>query len=298
MKQGILLLGCLAAGFMAKAQTTKEKFVQYGLLIDRAKTTAAHGDHGRALVIYDSAFSLVPFVGYDYFDAVLNALAAGMDDKANDLLIQATENGFKVESRYDPDLQAFMLSERCMPYLNMRDYMKARWLAHADTAAIRKRKDIGSWEVLIVDSMGSVTKGTDPEAFDRLLAFTKEYGWPTPLNVGSDFYHTQSLLLNQLDGYPDDPRWQQILPYIRSAMDRGALPPDYLAPFQDLSDVAHDRPMTYGELLPFYSNDPSKWYFVDRETLNSNRAAIGRGSIEDLAFRLNLDLSLARFAEP
>ncbi len=229
---------------------------------------------------------------------MINALAAGRDDKANNLLIQATENGFVVEGMYQPDLQAFLLSDRSMPYLNMRDYMKARWLAHADTTAIRKRKDIGSWEVLIVDSIGSVTKGTEPEAFDRLIAFAKEYGWPTPLNVGSAFYMTQNLLLEQLDNYPDNPKWQQVLPYIRSAMDRGALPPDYLAPFQDMEDIKQGVPMTYGIMLSYYREDPSKWYVVDHATLEKNRRSVGLGPIKDFLFRYDLDPSLMRYAEP
>lgn len=56
--------------------------------------------------------------------------------------------------------------------------------------------------------------------------------------------------------------------------------------------------MTYGALLTFNRKETSKWYLVDRATLNANRASVGLGPIEDFAFRTGLDLSKARFAEP
>ncbi|MBZ0207225.1 MAG: hypothetical protein K8H89_12930 [Flavobacteriales bacterium] len=298
MRQAFPFLVLLFGTFAANGQSPKEKFIKYGLQVDRAKTAAAHGRHQQAMAIYDSAFALVPFMAYDYFDAVLNALAAGRDDKANDLLIQATENGFKVESRYDPALQEFLLSERSMPYLNMRDYMKERWLAHADTTMIRKLTKVGSWTILLEDDNGALSYSTDPAAFERLLSLARERGWPTPLNVGSAFYMTQNLLLEQLDNYPDNPRWQQVLPYIRSAMDRGALPPDYLAPFQDMENIKQGKPMAYGILLSYYREDPSKWYVVDHASLEKNRRSVGLGSIEDFLFRYDLDPSLMRYAEP
>ena len=94
------------------------------------------------------------------------------------------------------------------------------------------------------------------------------------------------------------PELKQVLHYIRTAINRGALPPDHLAPFQDMLDVTAGRPMTYGALLTFNRKETSKWYLVDRPTLNANRASVGLGPIEDFAFRTGLDLSKARFAEP
>ncbi|MGV9011488.1 MAG: hypothetical protein ACOH13_02740 [Flavobacteriales bacterium] len=297
MKQVSAFLLLLFTCICCNAQSPKDKFITYGLQKDHAATASAHGEFAQAMAIYDSAFALLPFLGYDYFDAVLNALKAGSDEHANKLLIQGTENGLVVERLYDSTMQAFLMSERCMPYLNMRDYMNARWLAHADTSMIRKVKEVGSYYFLKEENNGNVVQLTDSSAFDRLLALVKGSGWPTPLAVGSLFYRSQSLLFNQLDNYPDSPEWRQVLPYIRSAINRGTLPPDYLAPFKDMADIAAGKPMTYGAMLSYYHDDPSKWYLVDRATLNLNRASVGLGPIEDLAFRNGLDLSQARFAE-
>ena len=97
MKPVIATFPLLLAATFCNAQTPKEKFITYSLQIDRAETAAAHSEHSQAMAIYDSAFALLPFMAPDYFDAVLNALEAGRDDRANDLLIQATENGLVVE---------------------------------------------------------------------------------------------------------------------------------------------------------------------------------------------------------
>jgi hypothetical protein len=298
MKPVIAILSFLFAGSFCSAQTPKEKFITYSLQIDRAETAAAHNEHVQAMAIYDSAFVLLPFMAPDYFDAVLNALAAGSDDRANDLLIQGAENGMSVEGMYDSTLQAFLLSERSMPYLNMREYMKTRWLQHADTAMINMVGNIGDGNLTIEDSNGAIVQVPDTTAFDRLLAMAQKHGFPTPLAVGSNFYIIQSLLFNQLEDYPDSPKWQQILPYIRSAIDRGALPADYLAPFQDMADLAAGRPMSYGVMLSFYRKDPDKWLLVDRKTLAKNRQSVGLGPIEDYVFRWGLDPELVRFAKP
>ncbi|MBK9598999.1 MAG: hypothetical protein IPO60_11940 [Flavobacteriales bacterium] len=298
MKPAIAILSLFLAIPCCNAQTPKEKFITYSLQIERAETAAAHGKHAQAMDTYDSAFALLPFMGYDYFDAVVNALKAGSDERANELLIQGTENGLILKGQYDSTLHSFLQSERCMPYLNMQDYMRARWLSHADTVLMRKLRNVGSWYVMVEDSSGNTVQVTDSSAFVRLMALVKESGWPTPLTVGSDFYRAQSLLFNQLYDYPASPKWQQILPYIQTAMNRGALPPDFLAPFQDMADIDKGKPTTYGVMLAFYSEDPSKWDLVDRATLNKNRASIGLGPVEDFAFRYNIDLSNARFAEP
>lgn len=298
MRSAFVLLTLLSTIAAANAQTPKEKFISYGLQIDRAKTAAVHGQHQKAMVIYDSAFAQVPFMSYDYFDAVLNALEAGSDDRANALLIQGTENGLAVEELYDTTMHAFLMSERSMPYLNMREFMKSRWLAHADTTMIRKLREMGNANTWVVDSNGAMVKLPDTLAFHRTMALAKESGWPTPLTVGSDFYRTQSLLFNHLDHYPDSPEWQMALPYIRSAMARGALPPNYLAPFQDMADVAAGKPMTYGTLLLFYRNDPAKWLLVDPSTLENNRRSVGLGPLENLLFQFNLDPTLVRYAAP
>lgn len=292
----MMLLAFPMATAMAHAQTPGEKFVQYGLCVDRARTAAAHGAHQEAIAIYDSAFALVPFMAYDQFLAAVNAVQAGDDARANDLLISATENGLTVDGLYDPDLQIFLLSERCMPYLNMRDYMTARWLAHADTAMIRQLADI-PFDVIREDSMGGVQRSIDPAAFDALLALARQSGWPTPITVGSHFLRAQRILFELLDHYPDSPEWQQALPYIRSAMARGALPPDYLTIFQDLADLDQGKPMTYGVMLAYFRETPDKWYVVDRARLEKNRRAVGLGPLEDELFRDHLDPKLVRYAE-
>jgi hypothetical protein len=169
MKPVIVTLVFLCAGNICNAQSQKEKFITYGLQKDRAETAAARGEHAQAMAIYDSAFATLPFLGYDYYDAVLNALEAGSDERANNLLIQGTENGLVVEGLYDSTIISFLQSERCMPYLNMRDYMKACWLSRADTAKIRKMKELGSWWVMIEDANGNLTKQKASTAYDRLL---------------------------------------------------------------------------------------------------------------------------------
>lgn len=295
MRAVLLAIG-LVAGLCAQGQSARDRFIRYGLLLDSAQAMDRAGAHAAAVAVFDSAFALVPFMAMDYVPAVLNALAAGRDDRANDLLIQATENGLDISRYYYPELQEFLLSERALPFLNLQEYMKQRWLDHADTAMIRRLKQVGTGQVMRVDAQGGVHMEFDSTAFDRLIELVREHGVPTAASVGDEVYAITHTCMDFAADFPDGPKWQQLLPWLRSAMDRGLVPPDLLASVQDMADQLHHRPMTYGETLPLLTNDADTVLMLDKAHVNAARRAVGLGPIDHLLQRWGINPAKVRFA--
>ena len=155
-------LNCILLVLVAlNTSAQREKFVRYNLALERARWSAHQGDHVSALATYDSAFALIPFVGSDYFQAVKNALQAGNVEKANSLLIKGVENGLPIRQYYDSTVQAFVLSERAMPFLNTWDYMERRYRTHVDTVLINAIEEVGSGHRMVEDPQGGLKREPD-----------------------------------------------------------------------------------------------------------------------------------------
>lgn len=133
--------------------------------------------------------------------------------------------------------------------------------------------------------------------FEYLIHYFGKHGFPDPRRLGQARADLEILLWHHRGSeYPGSSQWQRALPFIQRAMAAGVLPPDYLAMLDDYSDKEAGRPMRYGVLLFYYSSSPAELYFVNRGTLNANRAAIGLGTIEDAALVAGVDLRQVRFA--
>lgn len=89
-----------------------------------------------------------------------------------------------------------------------------------------------------------------------------------------------------------------MLPRIRSAIEKGGVPPSYLCMFDDMAVFEQGRPQPYGTLLFYFSQQPELIHLADRDTLNRDRASVGLGPIEWSAQQAGVDLGTVRFAEP
>jgi hypothetical protein len=296
MRPALLILGLLAMP-TSHAQTPKEKFIRYGLLLDQALTLSDAGQHENAVPVFDSAFALVPFMANDHVPAILNALAAGRDDRANDLLIQGTENGLVIARHYHQQLQEFLRSERAMPFLNLQEYMHDRWLAHADTAMIRALDEVGGGSRMVVNEQGALHMEFDSTAIDRLIGLVQVHGVPMAAAVGDRIHAITNTCMDFAGDFPDGPKWRQLLPWLRSAMDRGRVPPDLLAAVQDRADMLHHRPMTYGELISKYADAPDHFEMLGKIQVDEARKAVGLGPLDHLLQRWSVDPGRVHFSK-
>jgi hypothetical protein len=139
--------------------------------------------------------------------------------------------------------------------------------------------EIGTGLKMIEDEHGGLSSESDSTAFDRFLSLVALRGFPTLLSAGHFAFRPQWLFAQTLSDYPEDPRWQRVLPYIQRAIIAGHLPPDYLCMFQDLDDLAHGKPLTYGTML--WSFDQEDVIVLARhDAVDNARAAVGLGPID------------------
>ena len=267
----VLLSCCLFA--------QRQRYVRYNQLLTQADVMDQHGDHARALAVYDSAFALIPWVAEDHVPAVLAALSAGADDRANALLLEAVENGLEVEHYYSPALLRFLNSGQAQAFLDNWGYMQQRFLAHADTAAIAELKAIGTGKHLVREASGDTVVRTDTTAIDRFIALVKLRGFPTARTLGPISGLAQRLLADQAPDYPDGLYWRILSPYINKEIARGTLEPEFLCLFQDIADHDHGRPLTFGVAMHRYLGEPIIRLDA-HERIDRARAALGLSTIE------------------
>ncbi len=285
MKRFIVLSTLLILSITLHAQ--KEKYIRHDLLLDKAHTLAAQSHDSTALLYYDSAFALIKWNGYDYLEATITALSAGRDDRANNLLIAGAENGLDPWTFNIPILKEFFDSERCQPFANTWDYMKQRFNAHADTAAIHEIERIHSLRENNPETAAPLAN-IDSVCFDRIIALTHRSGFPSAMTVGPSINTVQSLLLENEPSYPDGPQWKEILPFITASITLGKVSPSFLCEVEDLHSMRAGRPMKYGTLIGSWV-DKKEIPKPERSALNRDRASVGLGPVEDLAVQHDLD---------
>lgn len=261
------------------AHAQRQKFIHYNQLRSAAASLNKRGDYAAAQVLYDSAFALIPWVALDHVPAVLNALSSGSADRANQLLLQAVENGLDVERHYSPPLLDFLNTPAAQPFLKDWGYMQQRFLLHADTATIHELKSIGTGRRIVRGDTGEVIVRLDTTVMDRFLALVRLRGFPTAMIVGPASENLPRLLAEMAPGFPDTEHWQQLLPYINKEIARGTLEPEFLCLFQDIADHDHGRPLTYGVAMRRYLAEPHV-RIASRSKVNAARAGLGLEPIE------------------
>jgi hypothetical protein len=300
MRRSVSLLA-ISLSFCACAQ--REGWVEHNRLVDSAEFLAFKGRHQDALTIYERLMRPEAILPGPYFDAIETCLLTGQSGKANEFLSIAVQHGFVPEVfRFDSLLMAHMGSDASKEFRDKRRELEMVFAAKADSALIqelgamfhrdqRVRKD-GSDDATmhLVDSLN----------FERLIALCEQRGgFPNSGALGNGAGHLHSLLWHHRSPeYPVSDQWERILPYIHEAIDAGELSPAYLCMFDDFADQEAGRPMRYGALLYYYQSMPELLYFVDRATLDRNRASVGWGPITWFAETAGIDLGTVRFAAP
>lgn len=278
-----------------------ENVGQACLLFDQGDAMAAQGRLTQALALYNHGLLLDPWAFYSAFDAFHWALGKKDTAQAEALLSQAVGHGLNVGIfSDDAQLQAFLERPHARQFRARLEEDHRAFGSLADSTFIHVLDSLITEDQRYRNSGGLDTKAMDQVDslnFEYLIHYFGKHGFPDPHRLGHARGDLEILLWHHRGSeYPSSSQWQRALPYIRHAMAAGVLRPDFLAALDDYSDKETGRPMRYGVLLAYYSSYPAELYLVDRATLNANRAAIGRGPIEEAAIVAGVDLRQVRFA--
>jgi len=271
------------------------------LLFDKGDALAAQGHPTDALALYGQGLALDPWAFYSAFDAFHWALGIKDTAQAEALLCQGVGHGLNVGLfSDDAQLQAFLERPRAGQFRARLEEGHRAFGSFADSTFIHVLDSLLTEDQRYRNSGGLDTKAmgiVDSLNFEYLIRYFGKHGFPDPHRLGHARGDLDILLWHHRGSeYPGSSQWQCALPYIRHTMAAGGLRPDFLSMFDDYSDKEAGRPMRYGVLLFYYSSYPAELYLVDRSTLNANRAAIGRGPIEEAAIVAGVDLRQVRFA--
>ncbi|MFT3885601.1 MAG: tetratricopeptide repeat protein [Flavobacteriales bacterium] len=297
MKAFLFCIAWLIVSFASSGQAGTK--LRASLLFDRASTHAARQEWKDALRCFDEAFTLDPWQAPYYYEAFSAALAMGDTARANEMLRAGVHHGFNPEVwTGDKKLVGFLAGPSSTPFRAHWDEDKRAFTVLVDTTFIseldsmviedqRFRAEEWGPQMHLVDSLN----------FEGLIHHFDHYGLPDPPTLRAAYGNLFLLLWHHRGPeYPGSPQWQRVLPHIRKAIDEGLLEPSFLCMFDDFSDHERGLPMRYGALLYYFSALPESLYFVDWDTLTSNRASVGWGPIEDFAIQMGVSLSNVRFA--
>ena len=275
-----------------RALAQKENYLSYVEHYQHALALSARSDHQAALNEFKAAFNFNPWVPSDYFDAVLSALKAGDEQRANEFLSEGVRHGFTPQTFYDSLYTAHLQGDASLPFKAHWYEDKLAFAAGADSALIEEL------DVMVVLDQFVRTSGANEERmaeadytnFEHLIAICQRNGMPSSRTIGHH-YGSMFLLLWHHRGpeYPASAQWKRMLPFIHQAIDAGELSPAFLCAFDDMSDYHAGRPMRYGVLVDYFS-PTGHIKLIARDELNRNRASVGLETIEDYAKREGLDL--------
>lgn len=271
-------------------------------LYQEATHLTANGDHLQALENYKAAFALDPWSSMYCYDAVSSAIAAKDPSSANALLSLGVQHGFDPKTYTGAlDLQEHLTSDASLPFRRSWSNDRKIFASTADSALIEQLIDLAEADQSVRKRNGSAVDEarTDSTNFESLLRIVEKRGFPTAQKVGLTSGVVWLLLWHhRAPEYPDSEQWLRILPFVRSAIEVGDLSPSFLCMFDDYADFVVGRPMRYGTLLGYFRGTPEHLYFVERGTLDRDRAFVGLGPIEWTAAELGVDLNNVRFADP
>jgi len=208
----------------------EKQFIEYENCLEKARKHASGNSFDSSLFFYDSAFKIIDFVPYDYFEAFDLAVQANNPDKAFDYLCSGAKCGLDVRNYSTESVTLFLRTNEYQKYLLRKDSLHQVYLNSIDTVYLKEL------ELLKVEdqknrSGDSLSLLTDSLNFDRLLELIDQSGFPTLRKVAFGYNIAYFLLWHHRDEYPDSDQWQRILPIIEEEIRMGEITPKFFQNF-------------------------------------------------------------------
>lgn len=264
-------------------------------------------EYSKAGLLIDQAMAKKPApTANDYYDAACMWAVASNSSKAFGYLDQATSAGYyKVTHlRTDADLASLHTDRRWQPMLAKLEATIAKTEAHVNQPLKKElaelyRTDQGirlkidsvekkmGMDAAMAPALVNEMRTVDARNLARLLAITKQYGWPGKTLVGSEGSTTAFLIIQHADAETQ----RQYLPVLREAAAKGELQKSALALLEDRVLMGQGKPQLYGSQLRA-NMDTKKYEFYtieDEAHVDERRAAVGLEPLADYAKRFGLD---------
>jgi hypothetical protein len=220
-----LILSIVVSPLISRGQ-----FSTYEKLIEIAEKFGDSNQYQSSSSVYDSAFKVISFVPYDYFNAFNVAMQENNYEKAYDYLCRGTMNGLEINAFYTKSTEKFKLCNFYESFNSKKDSLNTIYLSRIDTFYLSELTKLKMIDQNNRDD-NRATIINDSLNFEQLNKLVLERGFPTFRKVGLGFNIAFLLLWHHRDEYPDSKQWKQIIPVIQSEIDKGEVTQRFFIPF-------------------------------------------------------------------
>ena len=208
-------------------------YYKYKAFIKIAEENVASKKTKIALSYYDSAFIVIDYIPYSYYDAFSLAISDSNYFRAKEYLVKGALKGLDLSAWYSPEKDLFNKSKFAKEYWSIKDSLLKIYFKSIDIEYYNTLVDLKRIDQTKRDD-GAVMLLNDSLNFDKLILLSTSKGFPTFKNTG--YGHNIAWLLlwhHRGSSYPDSPQWQQIIPLINTEILKGTVDPEFFKPFED-----------------------------------------------------------------
>ena len=207
-------------------------FYHYNTIISEIPRHLQNRSYERIIALYDSAFTYIKHVPYDYFQAFCMAINDSNYTKANSYLIEGTKNGLNISHFSKREINLYNKTPLATNYYESKDslmeihYNSIDREYHDQLFNLREKDQEfrdGSQKMYEQDSLN----------FEELILMSETKGFPTFKNTGYGSNCAYMVLWHQRDNYPSSNQWKRILPLIEKKIEEGELNPGFFYQFDN-----------------------------------------------------------------
>ncbi|MFH0893351.1 MAG: hypothetical protein V2A54_02855 [Bacteroidota bacterium] len=209
-------------------------YYRYNSFIKKATDYAKQDERKKALNCYDSAFMLIDFVFYDYYETFEIAIDDSDFPRANDYAINGTLKGLKLSHYNSPELTFYERSKYGIEFRRMKDSLSTVYLKSIDQSNYEAIEELNQLDMSRGAFESGQMKMDDSLIFDKLIALSYKKGFPTFQKTGIGCNTAQKILWHSFHDYPASDQWKRILPLINIEIFKGTLDPNYLKELEEM----------------------------------------------------------------
>ncbi len=212
-------------------------YLNYNKLIEIAKSKSELKDYESSIKYYDSAFSIINYIPYHYFDAFSLCILDNNFSKAYDYLMTGALKGLDVSIFNTDETQIFKETLYANKYNLIKDSLLAVHFNSIDTNYYQFLRELKERDQLVRDNSDEMYKN-DSINFNQLIDIIAKKGFPTFETVGYGYNIAWLLLWHHRDEYPNSENWGKIISIIEKEIEKGKVDPRFFEMFDEA--VAND----------------------------------------------------------
>ncbi|MEI6823126.1 MAG: hypothetical protein WCL51_14440 [Bacteroidota bacterium] len=233
MKKIVLISILFKLFLFTNTEGQDSTYYKYKAFIKKAEENGASKKTKIALSYYDSAFNIIDYIPYTYYDAFSLAISDSNYFRAKEYLVKGALKGLDLSAWNSPEIGLFNNSKFAKEYWIIKDSLLRIHFKSIDIEYYNALEDL--------KKLDQSKRGNNSEAdindslnFDKLIILSKNKGFPTYKTTGYGHNNAWLILWHNKNKYPVSLQWQQIIPLINNEILKGTIDPDFFKKIEDM----------------------------------------------------------------